>query len=309
MFKPSPPLEAFINRSLSPLNRPPFIPVTLLRDSPSRWPPQENQRPDSQSLSPVPKERMLDALAAYASSVKADVNVSSRYCMSYLKYISWLIFMSVPDLNVPSGPDPLPEDKACHRCKVLSLPCVVDDSNRKQRKRKDPPAGSSGLSQGQETPEAGPSTSKRQEPIPAGPSHTLASKFTIPSQSSIHAIDHSLDLLPGLSVFNGQALAEDPVDNFEKLKRELGARGIDRESGNTLSIKLHGRPLELTCAMLRVAYGRKEKRGKRMKLEDDEIEVDVIIDEAMMARLAPGYVQFYKSSGQMFTNFNTGYLN
>lgn len=247
---------------------------------------------------------MLDALAAYASSVKADVNVSSRYCMSYLKYISWLIFISVPDLNVPSGPDPLPDDKACHRCKVLSLPCVVDDSNRKQRKRKDPP--SSGLSQGQETPEAGPSTSKRQESISAGPSRTLASKFIIPSQSSIHAIDHSLDLLPGLPLFNGQALAADPVDNFEKLKRELGTRGVDGESGNTLSIKLHGRPLELTCAMLRVAYGRKEKRGKRMRLEDDEIEVDVIIDEAMTARLAPGYVQYCQSSGQMFTNLIQG---
>ncbi|OWZ43840.1 hypothetical protein C356_03405 [Cryptococcus neoformans c45] len=195
----------------------------------------------------------------------------------------------LPDLNVPSGPDPLPDDKACHRCKVLSLPCVVDDSNRKQRKRKDPP--SSGLSQGQETPEAGPSTSKRQEPISAGPSRMLASKFIIPSQSSIHAIDHSLDLLPGLPLFNGQALAADPVDNFEKLKRELGTRGVDGESGNTLSIKLHGRPLELTCAMLRVAYGRKEKRGKRMRLEDDEIEVDVMIDEAMTARLAPGVSQ------------------
>lgn len=251
---------------------------------------------------------------ARRSCVICKIRKSRCECECYILHALFKIYLlahiiSVPDLNVPSGPDPLPEDKACHRCKVLCLPCVVDDSNRNQRKRKDPPTVSPGPSQGQETPEAGPSTSKKQEPISAGSSNTLSSKFSVPSQSSIHAIDHSLDLLPGIPIFNGQTLAADPVDNFEKLKRELGARGVDGESANTLSIKLHGRPLELTCAMLRVAYGRKEKRGKRMRLEDDEIEVDVIIDEAMTARLAPGYVQSYLSSRQMLTKYDTGYPN
>ena len=41
----------------------------------------------------------------------------------------------LPDLDIPSGSTALPADKACHRCKVLALPCVVDDASRRPRKR------------------------------------------------------------------------------------------------------------------------------------------------------------------------------
>ncbi|PWN53662.1 hypothetical protein IE53DRAFT_125366 [Violaceomyces palustris] len=38
----------------------------------------------------------------------------------------------LPDLQVPSSLDPLPSEKACHRCNVLNLDCVVYDADRKR---------------------------------------------------------------------------------------------------------------------------------------------------------------------------------
>ncbi|CCF53749.1 hypothetical protein NDA11_007389 [Ustilago hordei] len=41
----------------------------------------------------------------------------------------------LPDLDVPSGPLPLPEHQACHRCKTLQISCIVDDANKKKAKK------------------------------------------------------------------------------------------------------------------------------------------------------------------------------
>lgn len=48
----------------------------------------------------------------------------------------------LPDEGVPSSHDPLPVNKACHRCKTLDIPCVVWDGNRKRKPRIDPPSSS-----------------------------------------------------------------------------------------------------------------------------------------------------------------------
>nr|ODN95589.1 hypothetical protein L204_04130 [Cryptococcus depauperatus CBS 7855] len=186
----------------------------------------------------------------------------------------------LPDLDVPSGPDPLPKDKACHRCKVLALPCVVDDSNRKQRKRKD----------GSESAQVGSRQFKRRDSKDATV-QTLSTEPGVTSQSTVYKVDHTLNTVSDFTLVQRPLLPANPVDNYEELKRELNARGIDGDAGKTKSIKLHGRPLELTCAMLRVAYGRKEKKGKRLRLEDDEIEIDSLVDDTMRSRLEPGVAQ------------------
>ncbi|PWZ03582.1 hypothetical protein BCV70DRAFT_142661, partial [Testicularia cyperi] len=53
----------------------------------------------------------------------------------------------LPDLTIPSTMQPLSVDKACHRCKVLSLDCIVWDGDRK-RKPKIGPAASEDSSLG-----------------------------------------------------------------------------------------------------------------------------------------------------------------
>ncbi|ODN78552.1 hypothetical protein L202_04168 [Cryptococcus amylolentus CBS 6039] len=190
----------------------------------------------------------------------------------------------LPDLDVPAGPEPLPIDKACHRCKVLSIPCIVDDGNRK-RKRKEASASTPDAFASDSASQAGPSTARRRIAKPQ------ASPL---SQSTVHRSDNSLDIVNSLSSVPGgptPTSAEDLVENYERLKRELGARGLDGESGKTKSIKLHGRPLELACAMLRVAYGRNDKRGKRVRLEDDEVELEDLVDDDMRLRLRKGVAQ------------------
>ncbi|WVQ75062.1 hypothetical protein IAR50_004671 [Cryptococcus sp. DSM 104548] len=191
----------------------------------------------------------------------------------------------LPDLDVPAGPDPLPADKSCHRCKVLSIPCIVDDGNRK-RKRKDAPTSTPEASVSPHSSKpSGPSTAKRR--TDKHPASTL-------SQSATCKPDNSLDIVNSLSSVPGgptPTSTEDLMENYERLKRELGARGLEGESGKTKSIKLHGRPLELACAMLRVAYGRNDKRGRRMRLEDDEIELEDLVDDNMRVRLRVGVAQ------------------
>ncbi|EPQ31975.1 uncharacterized protein PFL1_00173 [Pseudozyma flocculosa PF-1] len=41
----------------------------------------------------------------------------------------------LPDLTVPSGPGPLADHLACHRCKTLQISCIVDDSNKKRGRK------------------------------------------------------------------------------------------------------------------------------------------------------------------------------
>ena len=41
----------------------------------------------------------------------------------------------LPDLDVPSGPLPLPDHQSCHRCRTLQISCIVDDANKKKPKK------------------------------------------------------------------------------------------------------------------------------------------------------------------------------
>ncbi|WVQ79313.1 hypothetical protein IAT38_001410 [Cryptococcus sp. DSM 104549] len=204
----------------------------------------------------------------------------------------------LPDLDVPSGPDPLPVEKSCHRCKVLSLPCIVDDSNRKQRKRKDDGAGGgessrAGTGGSREASQSGRSSPKRRNSR-AVPVRTASTDTSGPggvNGGPAVDVDHTLDVLNGLSPIDHTPGIDPVLASFRDMRRDTYAQDIHRESGKSKSIKLHGRPLELTSAMLRMAYGRSTKKGRRVRVEDDDMDLNVLIDDTMKARLQPGVSQ------------------
>jgi len=143
----------------------------------------------------------------------------------------------LPDLEVPSSVEPLAVDKSCHRCKVLSLPCVVDDTLKKSRKK---PA--------------------RQDAANSTP-ETARSEAPEASTSRSNALNHSLDLVHGFT----------PVS----APRNVPPR----------SMRLHGRPFELLCEMMSVAYSHSQGKGKR---KIDVYDVDLHLDPDMRARIEPG---------------------
>jgi hypothetical protein len=93
------------------------------------------------------------------------------------------------------------------------------------------------------------------------PSHSEAPEA---SSSRSNAVNHSLDLVHGFT----------PVAT----SRSVPVR----------SMRLHGRPLELACDMLAVAYSQSTGKGKRKIMLED---VDLHLDPDMRSRLAPGCVK------------------
>ena len=184
----------------------------------------------------------------------------------------------LPDLDVLSSPNALPVEKSCHRCKVLALPCVVDDSSRKQRKRsreeawaspRDPPLGS---------------------PRPKQPK-ALRSAHSVDSEriGSSHSRDVLRDFVPDFhtaypSASNGYSATDDDLASPER-GMSRGARPCQIRG-----MRYHGRPLELVCAMLRVAYERRQVRSGRQGVATEEVDLDKLVDHDMRARLEPGQV-------------------
>lgn len=87
----------------------------------------------------------------------------------------------LPDLDVPSSAEPLPKEKSCHRCSTLCLPCVVDDSRMKKRKRGSPSAS---------TEPSAPKTEKR--PSPASRSSSSANGKSRP----VNVVSNTVDVAP-----------------------------------------------------------------------------------------------------------------
>lgn len=129
----------------------------------------------------------------------------------------------LPDLGVPASSDPLPEDKSCHRCRVLSLPCVVNDSHMKSRRGQDG-AGVSKDMQPKQEPQFWKSTDE-------GPSPASASDSQRPSKRRRTPVSVPKDNGP-------QPLRKDAVD-FHGLRR----------------VRLQGRPHFVTSSLLKLANG------------------------------------------------------
>ncbi|WWC92926.1 uncharacterized protein L201_007889 [Kwoniella dendrophila CBS 6074] len=232
----------------------------------------------------------------------------------------------LPDLDVPSGPNPLPTDKACHRCRVLALPCIVDDSGKKSRKRTrddsnskqtDLPGTSNALTSnevGQSTPKTG-NTSKRRSTKGnnrnEGPStNTLQAQQTnskpLARRQSI--LNHSLDVLHGISPLpNSQQPAS--LDEATRIPSEIPLYETNDTADQSRSMKLHGRPAELACAMLKVAYGKTTVK-RRPDRDEEDINLNEVVDEPMRARLQHGFTQLktfhphLDTFDQVYTTYN-----
>lgn len=211
----------------------------------------------------------------------------------------------LPDLEVPSSSSPLPSEKACHRCRVLALPCVVDDSSKKARKRALPEDGSparsvgvGGASAGAGTDAVGADvgrsekagTSKKEK----GSSPKRKSKPRSSDVSRNGNINHSLDVMHGIQPglewdeqFPSWGQHDTSRDPFALSGASTaGFESRVSESSQVKSIKLHGRPLELVCAMLKVAYAKCTIKGGRKAAE--EIDLDSLVDADMRRRLERG---------------------
>lgn len=185
----------------------------------------------------------------------------------------------LPDLEIPSSSHALPGDKACHRCKVLALPCIVDDSSRKQGKRIREEAWASSR-------DIQASSPKRRQ-SQAGPSRLSDSEGIEKNNGVNHSLDlihafHPADTTNPDSLFAPSSAFLNTPDS--KIEAE------SRDAQHTRSIRFHGRPLELVCAMLRVAYGKTKMRSKQ-QVGMDDLSLDGLVDHDMRARLEPGSVR------------------
>lgn len=168
----------------------------------------------------------------------------------------------LPDLDVLSSSNPLPADKACHRCRVLSLPCVVDDSAKRIGKKKD---DSSGQSLAGFKPPA-----KRRKRDTDAESSTLAN--TALALRLMQTFDGELD--PSLRA-GGPSFGAIPDANAF----------IDQDR----TMKFQTRPYELVAAMLTVAYGRTKTTPPKLAFYQD-VNLDKLVDSEMRSRLEPGWV-------------------
>ena len=194
----------------------------------------------------------------------------------------------LPDLDLPSSSDPLPSHKACHRCRVLELPCVIDDRSRKQRKRI------------RDTGWTSPKEIIRQLSPKAKQPQLGATQSILPDmarRSNLDGVDYSLDLLPDsmISDMPSSTSLLAPPSAFLNLSDHLEAvvkRVADWQgTQQSQSLRLHGRPLVAACAMLRVVYGaRNDSRIERGAMTLLEVDMSHILDGDMAARLEPGSV-------------------
>ncbi|WVR08188.1 hypothetical protein IAU60_005234 [Kwoniella sp. DSM 27419] len=194
----------------------------------------------------------------------------------------------LPDLEVPAGPDPLPTDKACHRCRVLALPCIVDDSARKQRKRtreEEVDPSRVGGSEPAGTQPNGSTTKRRGTKANGTTKHEPGSSSSTPVDRPQGLLNHSLDVIHGIS-----PMAKPPASLHEASRGYVDTRTSPEQVSSLSSadsMKLHGRPAELTCAMLKVAYGK--IHVKRVgPIDEEDLDLIKIVDEKTRNKLEGG---------------------
>jgi hypothetical protein len=159
---------------------------------------------------------------------------------------------------------------------------VVDDSARKQRKR------ITIAEYGQPHKPKKPRASGSATTIPGTASST-------PGKSGQGLVDHTLDILHGLNPADTSAwslvdaLGEGSGGDAAPVGGPMPPYGSREpaESWQSKSLKLHGRPLELVCAMLSVAYGKRDL--KRAGAEEGyEVDLERLVNAEMRSRLDPG---------------------
>ncbi|EIW71637.1 hypothetical protein TREMEDRAFT_73361 [Tremella mesenterica DSM 1558] len=186
----------------------------------------------------------------------------------------------LPDLDVISSPSPLPPDKSCHRCRVLALPCVVDDTAKKSRKRgRDdmdtiPTSSSMPATLAQVASSSTPNSPKRK----GKPRARVSSPG--PSRLTTTIIDPNLDIIHSF----------DPLSSPDDVEKEQQQPIIRPTQSVERSLKYHGRPLELASAMLQSAYS----RGRPVPCVGDmngDVDLIKLVNQDVRNLLKPGVAQ------------------
>ena len=225
----------------------------------------------------------------------------------------------LPDLAVVAGPSPQPVDKSCHRCQVLSLPCVVDDAKKGKKEGgrnsiagPGPGAGTgagagTGTGTGNGTGRAGSSASR--DARPTSPKRRKTARSSLVERDG-NGNPNGNGNGNGYEGVGEKTLASIVNDSLEmtlmfddeldpSLRRPSAAStptgfGVipDSRSGNwqvekEKSMKYLARPYELVAAMLTVAYGRSRTLPPRAAFHTP-VDLDRLIDADTRQRLEPG---------------------
>lgn len=157
----------------------------------------------------------------------------------------------LPDLDVPSSTEPLPKEKSCHRCSTLCLPCVVDDSRMKKRKRGGSPSSEPAAFSNSAVD--GPGTKRTSRKGGSGNTRRNGSTEIRP----VNVVSHAIDVAP---VFG------------------------DRSNS---TLRLHGRPLTLVSELLGNAGRHLYKEVYRRIVVTHDFRIDELVDKAARRRLGP----------------------
>ena len=189
----------------------------------------------------------------------------------------------LPDVNVQSSTDPQPVEMSCHRCRTLVLPCVVNDEGRKR---------------GLPVQEGRQRNNKRKKRSEAN-GHAEAVPSTSGPENSFNTLSEAQPSHPSRK--DGQLL-----HTFLPYDQERATATNGQPSRTTLSdmhppkkrvdtIRIHGKPWRLACAMLGAAYG----NGPPV------LDLDSLLNEEMKKMLEPGSVIYHRAAADAYISFSS----
>jgi hypothetical protein len=196
----------------------------------------------------------------------------------------------LPDLDIVASSEPQLYEKSCHRCKVLSLPCIVDDTKGRARPKPDDlnlalsRSASAASASGSGSRDRAASPKKRKTARTSNGSthgngeHKTLASIVNDSLELMHSFDDEVD--PSLR----KPSAESTPTGFGVIP---GSRAGNWQVERERSMKYHGRPAELVAAMLTVAYGRVRTLAPRHAFSTD-VDLERLVDEPTRTRLEPG---------------------
>ena len=195
----------------------------------------------------------------------------------------------LPDIGVASSSTPLAADKACHRCQVLALPCVVDDTAKNVRRQQ-----SQQDSRETSVAKDSPKSPKRKRSKVQKDAKTIK----VEQEGTDQRAPKGSNGVNGNQSRSGSAASVDVLHGFrleESTSKSAGGGVVmppygssaPMESPQSKSMKLHGRPLELVCAMIGVAYG-KRVVGERITMDSGDLQLDKMVDQEMKEKLRDG---------------------
>ena len=185
----------------------------------------------------------------------------------------------LPDVNVPSSSQPQPWEKSCHRCKTLSVACIVDDTGRKRGLPREselvipPPRGLSNDG-GHENRERRSSRSSDGSPVRRESGDRDHDRYRRASRRSSG---------------EGDGTGREEVQRDGRLLHGFDPDGADYSGTPDLvpkepsiveqrSFRLHDRPLELVCGMMGAVY----------KTGNPRYDMEALVDKEMRSKLEPG---------------------